>query len=54
MSWASSLSVSSNVALLTEGVDRNRAVAQRPQHHAVALLTEGVDRNSAVEMSSCK
>ena len=33
------------VALLTEGVDRNRAVAQRPQHYAVALLTEGVDRN---------
>ena len=34
------------VALLTEGVDRNRIVKRGQDYaHHVALLTEGVDRN---------
>ena len=35
------------VALLAEGVDRNRPVQQEWQPAQVALLAEGVDRNSA-------
>ena len=34
------------VALLTEGVDRNRSVALIPCPSVVALLAEGVDRNA--------
>ena len=36
------------VALLAEGVDRNRSSAERERLGAVALLAEGVDRNSLV------
>ena len=36
----------STVALLAEGVDRNRTVAEARTRIAVALLAEGVDRNS--------
>ena len=34
-----------HVALLAEGVDRNRCVSGRPLMYCVALLAEGVDRN---------
>ena len=34
------------VALLTEGVDRNHPVIGGGRGYAVALLTEGVDRNT--------
>ena len=33
------------VALLTEGVDRNKVQGYEIQYPGVALLTEGVDRN---------
>ena len=33
------------VALLAEGVDRNRMMMHRIVWHSVALLAEGVDRN---------
>ena len=35
----------SPVALLAEGVDRNRLPAEHPKRAEVALLAEGVDRN---------
>ena len=36
------------VALLAEGVDRNKTVATRLMPEEVALLAEGVDRNFAI------
>ena len=33
------------VALLAEGVDRNKRLGKRLDAHAVALLAEGADRN---------
>ena len=36
------------VALLAEGVDRNREDTRYLTHYIVALLAEGVDRNQAV------
>ena len=38
------------VALLAEGVDRNRPAALLPRATPVALLAEGVDRNSFAEV----
>ena len=35
------------VALLAEGVDRNKLTTSSDQHAFVALLAEGVDRNAA-------
>ena len=35
-----------DVALLAEGVDRNRAAAAACAQRSVALLAEGVDRNN--------
>ena len=42
------MEIRKNVALLAEGVDRNRASAGRDVIQSVALLAEGVDRNIAV------
>ena len=36
------------VALLAEGVDRNRSVMKGTLLNTVALLAEGVDRNSKI------
>ena len=41
----------STVALLAEGVDRNRTVAEARTRIAVALLAEGVDRNTLIKLS---
>ena len=42
-----------SVALLTEGVDRNRHLGNVPVDHlTVALLTEGVDRNQSEALNS--
>ena len=38
------------VALLTEGVDRNKMLQDRHVMEHVALLTEGVDRNSSMPL----
>ena len=38
------------VALLAEGVDRNKQAEQEGERMAVALLAEGVDRNSRISM----
>ena len=40
------------VALLAEGVDRNRLVMVHETRNTVALLAEGVDRNSTGLMPS--
>ena len=41
---------STRVALLTEGVDRNRITMWTSAPTTVALLTEGVDRNAVVRI----
>ena len=37
-----------HVALLTEGVDRNKIAREKIKMMLVALLTEGVDRNMSM------
>ena len=41
------------VALLAEGVDRNRTGTQRARQNLVALLAEGVDRNIELPFLLC-
>ena len=48
LSWADA-----SVALLTEGVDRNRLCQPHQLRRMVALLTEGVDRNCVSTRADC-
>ena len=48
-SW---LACCSQVALLAEGVDRNKNKSKLAQDLFVALLAEGVDRNTAARILS--
>ena len=41
------------VALLAEGVDRNRLIVVMLKAAVVALLAEGVDRNCPIRFSKC-